>query len=46
METDAPLLHAAFDDVICTFQSPSNVAAADGVAVTSAASSDAAMADL
>ena len=32
IETDAPLVQAAFDEVICTFQSPSNVAAADGVA--------------
>ena len=32
IETDAPLLQAAFDEAICTFQSPSNVAAADGVA--------------
>ena len=45
IETDAPLLQAAFDEVICTFQSPSNVAAADGVAKPSAASSEAAMAD-
>ena len=28
IETDAPLLQAAFDEAICTFQSPSNVAAA------------------
>jgi hypothetical protein len=40
IETDAPLLQAAFDEVICTFQSPSNVAAADGVAKFSAASSE------
>ncbi len=38
IETDAPLGQAAFDEVICTFQSPSNVAAADGVAKPSAAS--------
>jgi hypothetical protein len=41
IETDAPLLQAAFDEVICTFQAPSNVAAADGVAKPSAASSEA-----
>jgi hypothetical protein len=40
IETDAPLLQAAFDEVICTFQAPSNVAAADGVARLSAASSE------
>ena len=32
IDTDAPLVQAAFDEAICTFQSPSNVAAADGVA--------------
>ena len=37
-ETEAPLLQASFDDAICTFQSPSKVDAAAGVAVTSAAS--------
>jgi hypothetical protein len=37
IETDAPLLQAAFDEVICTFQSPSKVAAADGVTMPSAA---------
>ena len=36
IETEAPLLQAAFDDAICTFQSPSKVAAAAGVAITSA----------
>ena len=45
IETDAPLLQAAFDEVICTFQSPSNVAAADGVAKPSAANSEAATRD-
>jgi len=40
IETDAPLLQAAFDEAICTFQAPSNVAAADGVARLSAASSE------
>src|ERR1044071_10051572 len=40
IETDAPLLQATFDEAICTFQSPSNVAAADGVAKHSAASSE------
>ena len=45
IETDAPLLQAAFDEVICTFQSPSNVAAADGVAKPSAASSEATTTD-
>ena len=45
IETDAPLLQAAFDEVICTFQAPSNVAAADGVATPSAASSEAAIRD-
>src|SRR6476620_8800933 len=45
IETDAPLLQAAFDEVICTFQAPSNVAAADGVAKPSAASSEAVTAD-
>jgi hypothetical protein len=46
IETDAPLLQAAFDEVICTFQAPSNVAAADGVAKpTSAASSEATTTD-
>jgi len=46
IETDAPLLQAAFDEVICTFQSPSNVAAADGAAKPSAAAnSEAAIRD-
>ena len=45
IETDAPLLQAAFDEVISTFQSPSNVAAADGVAKPSAASSEATTTD-
>ncbi|MGY2906629.1 hypothetical protein [Bradyrhizobium sp. URHC0002] len=45
IETDAPLLQAAFDEVICTFQAPSNVAAADGVAKPSTASSEAVTAD-
>jgi hypothetical protein len=45
IETDAPLGHAAFDEVICTFQSPSNVAAAHGVAKPNAASSKAVIAD-
>lgn len=45
IETDALLLHAALDEVICTFQSPSNVAAADGVAKPSAVSSEAATTD-
>jgi hypothetical protein len=45
IETDAPLGQAAFDEVICTFQSPSNVAAPDGVAKPSAASSKAVIAD-
>jgi hypothetical protein len=45
IETDALLLQAAFDEVICTFQSPSNVAAADGVAKPSAANSEAATRD-
>jgi hypothetical protein len=45
IETCAPLLQAAFDEAICTFQSPSNVAAAHGVAKPSAASSKAAIAD-
>ncbi len=45
IETDAPLLQAAFDEVICTFQAPSNVAAADGVAKPSAAISEAATRD-
>lgn len=45
IETDAPLLQAAFDEMICTFQSPSNVAAADGVAKLNAASSEAATTD-
>ena len=45
IETDVPLLQAAFDEVICTFQSPSNVAAADGVAKPSAANSEAAIRD-
>jgi hypothetical protein len=45
IETDAPLLQAAFDEVICTFQAPSNVAAADGVARPSAANSEAATTD-
>jgi hypothetical protein len=45
IETDAPLLHATFDEVICTFQAPSNVAAADGVAKPSAAISEAAIRD-
>jgi hypothetical protein len=42
IETDVPLGQAAFDEVICTFQSPSNVEAADGVAKPSAANSEAA----
>ena len=37
IDTDAPLGQAAFDEVIWTFQSPSNVAAADGAAKPSAA---------
>jgi len=45
IETDAPLLQATFDEVICTFQAPSNVAAADGVARLSAAISEAATRD-
>ena len=45
IETDAPLLQAAFDEMICTFQAPSNVAAADGVAKPSAASSETATMD-
>ena len=45
IETDAPSLQAAFDEVICTFQAPSNVAAADGAAKPSAASSEAAIRD-
>src|SRR5215213_126445 len=45
IETDAPLLQAAFDEVICTFQAPSNVAAADGAAKPNAASSEAATTD-
>ena len=45
IETDAPLLQAAFDEVICTFQAPSNVAAVDGVAKPSAAISEAAIRD-
>ena len=45
IETDAPLLQAEFDEVICTFQAPSNVAAADGVAKPSAASSEATTTD-
>ena len=46
IETDALLGQAAFDEVICTFQSPSNVAAVDGVAKPSAvANSEAAIRD-
>jgi hypothetical protein len=45
IQTDAPLLQAVFDEVICTFQSPSNVAAAHGVAKPSAASNKAVIAD-
>ncbi len=45
IETDAPLLQAAFDEAICTFQAPSNVAAAEGVARPSAAISEAAITD-
>ena len=45
IETDALLLQAAFDEVICTFQAPSNVAAADGAAKPSAAISEAATRD-
>ena len=46
IETDAPLGQAAFDEVIWTFQSPSNVAAADGAAKPSAAAnSEAAIRD-
>jgi len=46
IETDAPLLQAAFEELICTFQAPSNVAAADGVAKPSAvANSEAAIRD-
>jgi len=45
-DTDAPLGQAAFDDVIWTFQSPSNVEAADGVAKpNAAANSEAAIRD-
>jgi hypothetical protein len=45
IETDAPLVQAAFDELICTFQAPSNVAAADGAAKPNAASSEAASRD-
>ncbi|KRR28361.1 hypothetical protein CQ14_40825 [Bradyrhizobium lablabi] len=45
IETEAPLLQAAFDEVICTFQSPSNVAAMDGVTKPNAASSETATRD-
>ena len=37
IETDVPLGQAAFDEVIWTFQSPSNVEAAEGVAKLSVA---------
>jgi hypothetical protein len=46
IETDVPLGQAAFDEVIWTLQSPSNVAAADGAAKPSAAAnSEAAIRD-
>jgi hypothetical protein len=46
IETDVPLGQAAFDEVIWTFQSPSNVEAADGDAKPSAATkSEAAIRD-
>jgi hypothetical protein len=45
IETDVPLGQAAFDEVIWTFQSPSNVAAVDGVAKPSTANSEAAIRD-
>ena len=32
IETDVPLVQAAIDEAICTFHSPSNVAAVAGVA--------------
>jgi hypothetical protein len=41
IETDAPQLQAPLDEDICTFQSPSKVAAAAGVARPSTASSKA-----
>jgi hypothetical protein len=45
IDTDAPLLQATFEEAIWTFQSPSNVAAVEGVAKVSAANNEAAMAD-
>jgi hypothetical protein len=41
IETDAPLMQAALDELICTFQSPSNFAAAAGVAKPNTTSSEA-----
>jgi hypothetical protein len=46
IETDVPLVQAAIDEAICTFHSPSNVAAVAGVAAASAASKETAIADL
>jgi len=34
IDTDVPLVQAAIDEAICTFHSPSKVAALAGVAVT------------
>jgi hypothetical protein len=39
IETDVPLLHAVFEEAICTFHPPSKVAAAAGVAMANPASS-------
>jgi len=45
-ETEAPLLHAAFEDAICTFQSPSNVRSRRRVAATVLASNKRWMAEI
>ena len=46
IETDVPLVQAAIDEAICTFHSPSNVAAIAGVAAAHAASKEMASAVL
>src|ERR1700712_5631685 len=46
IDTDVPLLQAVFDEAICTFHSPSKVAAVAGVAAAKAVSNEAAITDL
>ncbi len=46
IDTEAPLVQAAFDEAICTFQSPSNVAAVADVTLASATIMEAAITKL